>query len=478
MNNEITVVPIVLSGGFGTRLWPASRKRQPKQLLVLTDDRTLFRSTIDRVSSIPHIGTPFVVCNEDHRPGIQRELAAAGEPDADLVLEPVGRNTAPAVAVAALELRSRDEDPLLLVLPADHLMSDEDAFRAGVERAEQAAQRGYLVTFGITPTHPETGYGYIHVGTPIAEGVFEVAEFREKPDRATAAEYLETGSYLWNSGMFLFKASVFLDELGRLEPEILAAASAALEAAERRGSVIELDEARFGVSPSESIDYAVMERTESAAVVPIHPGWSDVGSWSALYALADKDEHGNAVSGDVELVDVTNTLIRGSRRLVGVVGVDGLVIVDTPDALLVADRGHAQDVKAIVERLRTDKRPEFETDGTETRPWGRFAALDRGPGFRVLRLWIEPQSKTSLQTHDHRSEYWIVTNGTARITLGETTRLVPAGESVFIPAGEVHRMENVGDEVLEVVEVDLGSYVGEDDIKRYADIYGRGERQG
>lgn len=477
MKNE-TIVPVVLSGGFGTRLWPASRKRQPKQLLALAGEHTLFRQTLARVASIPGIGTPFVVCNEDHRPGIQRELSAANHPDADVALEPMGRNTAPAVAVAALELRQRRDDPLLLVLPADHLIRDEDEFASGVAMAADAARHGYLVTFGITPTHAETGYGYIRVGKPIAEGVFSVAAFVEKPDRETASEYLDAGGYLWNSGMFLFRSSTFLDELGRFEPEIVAAAASALEAAKRHDGLIELDAARFGVSPSESIDYAVMERTESAAVVPIHPGWNDVGSWSALYDLADKDADGNVVTGDVELVGVTNTLVRGGRRLVGVVGVDGLVVVDTPDAVLVADRGHAQDVKQIVERLREEKRPEFETDGSETRPWGRFATLDRGPGFRVLRLWIEPKSKTSLQTHDHRSEYWIVTNGTARITVGETTRLVPEGESVFIPAGEVHRMENVGDGVLEVVEVDLGSYVGEDDIKRYADMYGRGDRRG
>lgn len=478
MTTETTVVPIILSGGFGTRLWPASRKRQPKQMLPLVDERTMLRATIDRVAGIPGVTTPFFVANEDQRAGIQRELSQAGIAKADLVLEPVGRNTAPAVAVAALELMSRGEDPLLLVLPADHVIRNEESFVEAVQVAASFAGRGHLVTFGVSPTHPETGYGYIQFGKPLAEGVREVKEFKEKPDRRTAEDYVVSGRYLWNSGMFLFKASVYLDELGRFSPEILTATKKALDGAERADNLIRLDGEAFARSPADSVDYAVMEHTENAAVVPIHAGWSDVGSWAALYDLSEHDDDGNSVSGDVELLDVANSYIRGDHRLVAVVGVEGIVVVDTRDAVLVAKRERSQDVKEIVDRLRAEKREEFDTDGTEHRPWGRFSTLDSGPGYRVLRLFIEPHSKTSLQTHEYRSEYWIVTSGVARITVGDATRLVPEGEMVFIPAGSVHRLENESDEPLELVEVDLGAYVGEDDIKRYADEYGRAKRQG
>jgi len=419
----------------------------------------------------------MVLCNEDQRPGIQRELQRAGEDGATVILEPVGRNTAPAVAVAALEVHERGEDPLLLVLPADHVIRNEEAFAEAVQLAAWFGDRNYLVTFGVSPTHPETGYGYIRFGKPLAEGVREVKEFREKPDRRTAEEYVVSGRYLWNSGMFLFKASTYLDELGRYSPEIVTAAKAALDAAQRSGTIIRLDEASFAASPSDSIDYAVMEHTESAAVVPIHAGWSDVGTWSALYELAEKDDAGNVVAGDVELIDVSNSYVRGDGRLIAAIGVDGLVIADTKDALLVAKRERAQDVKKILGLLEKQHRPEAESDGTEERPWGHFTTIDKGPGFRVLRLWIDPGTRTSLQTHEHRSEHWIVARGTARITIDEATRLVPAGESVDIPVGAVHRLENCGEGILEVIEVDLGSYVGEDDIKRYVDDYGRAEKR-
>jgi mannose-1-phosphate guanylyltransferase/mannose-6-phosphate isomerase len=461
MTTESTVVPLILSGGFGTRLWPASRKRQPKQMLPLVDERTMFRATIDRVAAIPGMTTPFIIANVDQQAGIQRQLVAAGIDDADLVLEPVGRNTAPAVAVAALELLSRGGDPLLLVLPADHVIRNEETFGEAVLLATWFAERNHLVTFGISPTHPETGYGYIQFGKPLAEGVREVKEFKEKPDRRTAEEYVVSGRYLWNSGMFLFRASTYLDELGRFNPEIVTAAKAALDGAERSGSIIRLDGEAFAMSPAESIDYAVMEHTEDAAVVPIHAGWSDVGSWSAIYDLTEHNDRGNTVIGDVETLDVTNSYIRGGDRLIAAIGVDGLVIVDTRDALLVARRDRSQDVKDIVDRIRAAGRPEFETDGTEHRPWGTFTTLDSGPGFHVLRLFVEPHTKTSLQAHQHRSEYWIVTNGVATITVGESTRLVPEREMVFIPAGEVHRLENDSDDPLEVVEVGLGGHVDE-----------------
>ncbi len=483
MPSPSTVVPVILSGGFGTRLWPASRRRQPKQLLPLVDDRTLFRSTLDRVGGISGVAPPVILCNEDQEPGIQRDLAIAGSDAATVILEPVGRNTAPAVAVAALELAMRDEDPLLLVLPADHVIRNEEGFTEAVELATWFADRNYLVTFGISPTHPETGYGYIRFGKPLAEGVREVKEFKEKPDRRTAEEYVVSGRYLWNSGMFLFKATTYLDELGRYNPEIVTAAKAALDNAQRKENTIRLDEASFIASPRDSIDYAVMEHTESAAVVPIHAGWSDVGTWSALYDLAEKDDDGNVITGDVELLDVSNSYVRSGGRLVAAIGLDGVVLVDTRDAVLVAKRDRAQDVKTILERLQRAHRPETETDGAEQRPWGRFVTVEqgrgeRGPGFRVLRLWIDPGAKTSLQTHPHRSEHWIVVSGTARATIGNTTRLVPSGDSVFIPHGEPHRLENGGEETLEVIEIDLGNDTGEGGVTKHVHADERAERPG
>jgi len=478
MTGESTVVPLILSGGFGTRLWPASRRRRPKQLLPLVDDRTMFRATLDRVTDIPGVTTPFVVANADQRDGITRELARAGSEEADVVLEPVGRNTAPAVAVAALELSARGSDPLLLVLPADHVIRNEEAFSEAVQVSTWFGERNHLVTFGISPTEPETGYGYIRFGKPLAEGVREVKEFREKPDRRTAEEYVVSGRFLWNSGMFLFKASTYLDELGRYNPEMVTAAKAALDGATREGSVIVLDEAAFAASPADSIDYAVMEHTENAAVVPIHAGWSDVGSWAAIADLAEHDDHGNTLIGDVSAVGVTNSYLRGDGRLVAAVGVDGLVVVDTPDAVLVARRDRTQDVREIVTALEAAGRPEIDTDGIEDKPWGRFETLDRRRDLRVLRLFVDPGAKTSLQTHTHRDEHWTVTRGVARVTVGDTTRLLPRGASVMIPAGTAHRLENSGDETLEVIEIDLGSYVGEDDIVRHIDAYGRAEREG
>jgi mannose-1-phosphate guanylyltransferase/mannose-6-phosphate isomerase len=478
MTNTPKIVPLILSGGFGTRLWPASRRRQPKQLLALVDDRTMFRATVDRVAELPGVETPMVVCNHDHRFGIRRELDEAGYGGARMILEPVGRNTAPAVAAAALDLAAHDRDPLLLVLPADHVIRNDEAFAEAVALAAEFAAQEYLVTFGIDPTHPETGYGYIQYGEAIANGVRHVVEFKEKPDRHTAEQYITSGRYLWNSGMFIFQSSTYLNELEKYHPAISAAVEAAIDAGNVGANTIELDAEAFSESPSESIDYAVMERTDRAAVVPMHAGWSDVGSWAALYDMGEHDDDGNIVIGDVETVDVTNSYLRSDKRLLTAIGIDNAVIVDTADAVMVARRDRTQDVKVLVERLREEKRSEFDTDGTEARPWGWFRTLDKGPRFRVLHIWLEPGGKTSLQTHDHRSEYWIVVRGIARVVLGETTRLIPAKDSVFIPAGEVHRLENPEDEPLEVIEVDFGTYVGEDDIRRYADEYGRGERRG
>jgi mannose-1-phosphate guanylyltransferase/mannose-6-phosphate isomerase len=472
------IFPIVLSGGAGTRLWPESRQRQPKQLLPLVDDRSMFLTTIQRAAALPDTTTPLVVSNAEQLAGIQRELASAGAGEARILLEPIGRNTAPAVAAAALDRVAAGEDPLLLVLPADHVIEDADALTDAVAVASALANDGFLVTFGIAPTHAETGYGYIEVGDGLDAGGMTVAAFREKPDAETAARYVKVG-HLWNSGMFLFRAQRYLEELEKYEPDVLSAAREALARGEDDGTVTTLDKDSLMQSPAISIDYAVMETTDKAAVVPLDAGWSDVGSWEALWDLGDADASGNVVAGDVEMLDVTNSYIRARDRLVAVIGLDNVAIIDTPDATLVTARDRAQDVKEIVDRLAEQNRREVESDGTETRPWGGFSTLFDAPGYRVLRLWIEPGGKTSVQAHEHRSEYWIVAKGVARISIGDTTRLVPEEDSVFVPAGEVHRMENPSStEMLEVIEVDVGSYVGEDDIKRYVDVYGRAERKG
>ena len=477
MSAPHTIVPVVLSGGSGTRLWPASRLAQPKQLIPLIDDRSMMRATIDRVAAIGTSARPIIVTNNDHADAITREMVASGYADAVLILEPVGRNTAPAVAVAAMEAL-KDGDPLMLILPADHTIGNEQVFREAIGFAADAADAGFLVTFGIPPSRPETGYGYIKVGAPINAEVNRVAEFKEKPDAATAVQYTESDEYLWNSGMFLIRASRYLEELELYAPDIAASASAAFKKARVQGNSLHLDPESFADCRSDSIDYAVMERTTMAAVVPTDPDWNDVGSWESLWDIADKDDAGNVLAGDVLAVDSSGSYIRSADRLVATVGIEDMIIVDTPDAVLVAARESAQDVKAIVAMLSDARRSELEHDGTALRPWGRFRTIDSGPGFRVLHLWIDPGAKTSLKTHAHRSEHWLVLNGVARITTGETCRLVPREESVYIPAGEMHRLENPGEDILEVIEVDIGTYVGEDDIKRYKDAYGRTETRG
>ncbi len=478
MNAQHLIVPVILSGGVGTRLWPASRKLQPKQLLPLVDDRSMIAATADRIRALTTGIDPIIVTNVDHADAIRREMLRSGYPETRLLLEPVGRNTAPAVAVAAYEIIDTFGDRLMLVLPADHAITDETAFASAVEEAADCAAAGYLLTFGITPSGPETGYGYIRRGKPITDRVARVAEFVEKPDAGTAAAYVESGEYLWNSGMFLFKASRYVEELEQHAPDIAAASRRAYDNAERKNATVLLDEEAFTSCRADSIDYAVMERTSRAAVVPTDPGWSDVGSWTSLWEIGDKDDDGNVLVGDTVTEGVTNSYIRSAGRLVAAVGVDRTIVVDTPDAVLVAGMDAAQDVKAIVEQLEAAGRREYETDTTVHRPWGQFRTIDQGPGYRVLHLWLDPGGKTSMKQHEHRSEHWLVIRGVARITTDTATRLVPTRESVYIPPGEIHRLENPGDDVLEVIEIDIGSYVGEDDIKRFLDAYGRTERRG
>jgi len=434
-------------------------------------------ATLDRTAALDTAASPIIVTNEDHADAIIREMVASGHSDALLILEPVGRNTAPAVAVAAHEAMAQD-DPLLLILPADHTITDESTFRDAVGFAADAATAGYLVTFGITPSSPETGYGYIRIGSEITSAVSRVIEFREKPDLETATRYLESGGYLWNSGMFLIRASTYIEELEAHAPDIAACSAAAHAGATMEGNKLHLHTESFTKCRSDSIDYAVMEQTSMAAVVPTDPGWSDIGSWASLWDIADKDAKGNVLLGDVISVGTSNSYVRASDRLVATVGVEDMIVVDTSDAVLIAHREGAQNVKIIVDRLKKENRPEVVSDGSERRPWGRFTTIDSGPGYRVLHLWLDPGARTSTRQHQHRSQNYLVVDGVAHITTGGTRRLLQPRESVYIPPGEIHRLENPGDDILEVIEVDVGSDVEEDDIRQSMDANGRTEGRG
>ncbi len=453
MSAPTPVIPVILSGGFGTRLWPASRKRRPKHLLPLWDERTMFRITLERTRGLAGVAAPLIACNEDHRPGIQRDLHRAGYDDATIVLEPVGRNTAPAVAAAALHLAARHGDAVMLVLPADHVVADEGAFARAVSVAVPQAEEGRLVTFGIVPTHPATGYGYIQSGDRLTPSVRAVRRFVEKPRRATAARYLRTGGYLWNSGMFVFSATTVLQELESHAPAVLAACRQAVEKAQHRNGLILLDEKAFASSPAISIDYAVMEKTDRAAVVPLDAGWSDVGDWAALWDLADHDADGNAIGGNVIAVGTRDSLLRSTGRLLGVVGAEGLVVVEAADAVLVAARDRAQDVKELVERLQREKRPEFESDGTDWHAWGTASTAVREPGVLVRRVTVDPGSEATFGGAGTR--HWVVARGRGRLTLGHSTRTLTAGDAARVPAGASCRLANPGADPLELVLVQV-----------------------
>ena len=462
-----TIVPVVLSGGAGTRLWPASRAKQPKQLLPLASNRSMIAATIDRVHAIGGAETPIVVTNASQATAVQRALRDSGYDDATLILEPVGRNTAPAVAVAALEVLESRGDALMLVLPADHVITDEGAFAAALASGVEVAERGALVTFGITPTSPETGYGYIRAGDPITSAAREIAEFKEKPDEATAAEYLASGAYSWNSGMFLFQASRFLDELEEHRPDI-ASASKLAHAEATTGEVgVELHPDHFAACPAESIDYAVMERTSSGAVVSADPGWSDVGSWSALWDIADKDGSDNALVGDVIAVDTSDSYIRADTRLVATIGLDGVVVVDTPDSVLVASMAAVQDVKAIVENLKADNRPEATENEVTFEPWGTSRVLSETPGHRTLLLSIDPGATTNDHSHDDRSHHWQFFEGTAEVHIGGEASNAGAGDSVYIEPGATHNLTNTGPDVLTLVQVSVDTRVSSREIADY-----------
>lgn len=469
------IIPVILSGGSGSRLWPLSREVYPKQFLPLVDERTMLQNTALRVTGIADTSAPMVVCNQEHRFMVAEQLRASGIQPPMVILEPVGRNTAPAVAAAALYARQQGEDPILLILPADHVIADIEGFRAAVRQMAAHAQEGRLITFGIVPTAAETGYGYIKAGAALDEsGVCTVERFVEKPDAATAKEYLQSGTYSWNSGMFMFRASVFLNEMERFAPAMLAACQQAVTAGRTERDFLWLDVEAFAACPKDSIDYAVMEKTERAVVLPLDVGWNDVGSWSALWEVSARDSEGNIMRGDVIAVDTHDTYVDAATRLVATVGVEDLVVVETADAVLVASKDRVQDVKAVVDRLKTSLRPEGRSHRKVYRPWGFYDSIDLENRFQVKRIMVKPGACISSQMHHHRAEHWVVVSGTAQVNRGDETFILTENQSTYIPVGIPHRLSNPGKIPLEIIEVQSGSYLGEDDIVRFEDIYGRG----
>ncbi|QRP63375.1 mannose-1-phosphate guanylyltransferase/mannose-6-phosphate isomerase [Rhodanobacter sp. FDAARGOS 1247] len=468
------LIPLILSGGSGTRLWPVSRKNLPKQFLALAGKGTLFQQTIARTRQLPDVAAPIVVASEDHRFLAADQLLEAGIRDASIVLEPLARNTAPAIALGALQALQRDPEAMLLVLPADHLIGDTDAFVEAVRQAQPLAAQDWLVTFGIRPDRPETGFGYIRRADAIDHHGYRVEQFVEKPDLATAQSYLADGGYDWNSGMFLFKAARYLEELAAHAPAMLEAVRMAHAKATVDLDFVRIDRDAFARVPDDSIDYAVMEKTRRAAVIPVSCAWSDIGSWSALWLTGDKDADGNLREGDTLAVDTHRSLLRShDRHLLATVGVDDLIVVTTPDATLVAHRDAAQDVKKIVEQLKAAGRSEHSLHRVVHRPWGNYDSLEEGERFQVKRIQVKPGASLSLQKHHHRAEHWIVVSGTAEVTCDDKVFLLGENQSTYIPLGSKHRLRNPGKVVLELIEVQSGSYLGEDDIVRFDDVYGR-----
>jgi mannose-1-phosphate guanylyltransferase/mannose-6-phosphate isomerase len=469
------IVPVILSGGAGTRLWPLSREGYPKQFLPLVGERTMIQETALRAADVPDAGAPIVVCNEAHRFLVAEQLREVGMVPRAILLEPSGRNTAPAVAVAALSALSGarpEQAPILLVLPADHVLTDLQAFRRAVVAAVPAAREGRLVTFGVVPTHAETGYGYIRQAG--RDGAARpVAEFVEKPDAARAQAFVESGDYYWNSGMFLLPARDYLEELGRLDAPMLAACRRAFEAAATDLDFVRLDKSAFESCRADSIDYAVMEKTSRASVVPLAAGWSDVGSFAALQDALPADGSGNVTHGDVVAEGSSDCLLYSTDRLVAAVGLEGHVVIETKDAIMVAPRDRVQDVKRLVDRMKQAGRSEPGLHREVFRPWGSYDSVDAGPRFQVKRLTVKPGAKLSLQKHAQRAEHWVVVKGTARITRDDEVFLLQENESTYIPIGAVHRIENPGTELLQIIEVQSGGYLGEDDIIRIEDTYGR-----
>lgn len=468
------MIPVILAGGSGSRLWPQSRALYPKQFLPLLGSTTMLQQTLQRLQGLD-LQNPVIVCNEDHRFLVAEQLRQIGIKPAAILLEPFGRNTAPAIALAAVHILQHMADLPMLILPADHAIRDGATFRQSVLEAGRYAEQDFLVTFGIQPTRPETGYGYINASQPLSAGASgrKINRFVEKPDLATATRYVESGEYFWNSGMFVFKPSRYLAELGTHNKDILDTCRAALTTAKQDLDFIRIDRDTFSACPDDSIDYAVMEKTTQAVMVPMNAGWSDVGSWSALWELDQQDTDGNVVIGDVISRATSNCYLQSNHKLLATLGVDNLVVVDTPDAVLVANKDQIQDVKKIVDQLKQQGRDEYRIHREVYRPWGKYDSIDMGARFQVKRITVNPGAKLSVQMHHHRAEHWIVVSGTAKVTRGDEHYLVGENQSTYIPLGVVHALENPGKIPLEMIEVQSGAYLGEDDIVRFEDKYGR-----
>lgn len=471
----MAVHPVILSGGAGTRLWPVSRAAFPKQLMPLISDRSLLQETVLRLDAGNGFAPPVIVCNDEHRFLVGEQLREIGVAPATILIEPVGRNTAPAVAAATMTIAATDSDAVILMAPSDHYVADPAALHAAVAVAVPAARAGYLVTFGIRPDRPETGYGYIQMGEALNEApaCHRVRRFLEKPDAPGATRLIASGDHLWNSGLLLFSARHFLAELARLEPELSDCVAAALRQARADLDFLRLDADAFAAARSVSVDYAVLERTAKAAVIPVEMGWTDVGSWSSLWEIATKDANGNVIAGDAIAIGLKNCYIRGDSRLIAAVGLENVMILDTVDALLVIARDRAQDLRKVVDRLEADGREERLRHRRVLRPWGSYEQVDAGSRFQVKRLIVKPGGRLSLQRHAQRAEHWVVVSGTARVTRDRDMFDLVANQSTYIPLGAAHRLENPGDEPLHLIEVQSGAYLGEDDIVRLDDIYGR-----
>ena len=466
--------PVLLCGGAGTRLWPLSRRALPKQFLPLISDKSLLQSTILRLRGLTQLSAPIIVSSNEHRFLVADQMQEIGITPASLILEPLARNTAPAVALAAFAALQRDAKAQLLVLPADHVISDVPAFHAAINAARPLADEGYMTTFGIVPDKPETGYGYIHQGEKLGESGFKVAQFVEKPDAARAEQFIEAGDYLWNSGMYLFDAQLYLTELHLHQPDVHEATRLAFERAEVDLDFLRADAESFAQSPAISLDYGVMEQTSRAAVVPADIEWNDIGSYVAMWEIEDKDAQGNVGKGDVAFFDSSNNYVRTGKQLVAMLGVEDMIVVSTPDALLVTKKEHAQDIKKIVDRLREEGLSQHDTHTKVYRPWGSYEGVERGERFQVKQLIVKPGGASSMQIHHHRSEHWVVVKGTAEVTLGDEKRLLSEDESIYIPLGIPHRIYNPGRIPMHFIEVQAGSYLEEDDIVRLDDNYGRG----
>jgi len=469
------LMPVIVAGGVGSRLWPLSRQYFPKQFLSVASTNTMLQDTLHRIGNIDHVD-PMLVCREEHRFIVAEQLRLSGRSSGGIILEPFGRNTAPAIALAALHSLKSGNDSVLLVLAADHVITNIPKFERALSQGVAPAEKGKLVTFGVLPSKPETGYGYIKKSSlrpSLGDNVYSICQFVEKPDIETAINYVESGEYLWNSGMFMFKASRYLEELVKFRPDMYKACEQAMLGSETDEDFIRPEKGAFENCPEDSIDYAVMEKTEDAVVVPVDCGWSDVGSWSSLWDVTDKDAEGNVLNGEVMTHETTNSYIKSDGKLIATVGLDSVVVVESDDAILVADKSKVQDVKKIFARLKAKGRSEAFLHRKVYRPWGYFDSIDNGERFQVKRIYVDPGAQLSLQMHHHRAEHWVVVKGTAQVTRGDETFIVTENQSTYIPIGTKHRLLNPGSIPLEMIEVQSGSYLGEDDIVRFDDIYGR-----